>query len=414
MKRILLKIHLWLAFPAGLLVTVLCLSGAALVFRTEIEESLHPARYFTGNRDGDGQPLPLAQLLPLVEGRLANDTVSGVTVPSDPARAYMISLASNPRRPLYVNPCDGRMLYRAEGDTFFGQVLRLHRWLLLPPATGRKITGYVTLAFVLILLCGKILTFPTSRKSLRRRRPVVHLKRGWKRFCYDLHLSGGVWVATALLILSLTALNWSFRWYSRGFYQLFGAEAPLPPQHGRPAAAAAQPATQPDRDARPQRSHRDTTDRDARPQRGRRDTTARHGGGRPERGNRMAAAPQRPDFTHWDTLLDRIKRDNPHFRTVSIRSGTVSVAQRRRFGNSRATDSYTFNPSTGEITAHTPYASQPRASKVRGWIYSVHTGTWGGIYSKILTCLVSLVGASLPLTGYYIFCKKRRRRRVEN
>jgi uncharacterized iron-regulated membrane protein len=104
-----------------------------------------------------------------------------------------------------------------------------------------------------------------------------------------------------------------------------------------------------------------------------------------------------------------MKQENPDFKTITIRDGAISVAQRRTFGNSRAADNYTFDAATGHITARNPYAGQSRTSKIRGWIYSIHAGTWGGWLSKIITCLAALTGATLPLTGYYLYYKKRMR-----
>ncbi|MCI6292733.1 MAG: PepSY domain-containing protein, partial [Bacteroidales bacterium] len=39
--------------------------------------------------------------------------------------------------------------------------------------------------------------------------------------------------------------------------------------------------------------------------------------------------------------------------------------------------------------------------------HAIHVGSWGGIVTKILTFIVCVVGATLPLTGYYIYFKKR-------
>ena len=36
MKKIFSKIHLWLSVPFGLLITLICFSGAMLVFETEV------------------------------------------------------------------------------------------------------------------------------------------------------------------------------------------------------------------------------------------------------------------------------------------------------------------------------------------------------------------------------------------
>lgn len=43
-------------------------------------------------------------------------------------------------------------------------------------------------------------------------------------------------------------------------------------------------------------------------------------------------------------------------------------------------------------------------------IKSIHFGDYAGMVSKILTCIAALIGASLPLTGYWMYFKKKRRK----
>ncbi|MDR0680472.1 MAG: PepSY domain-containing protein [Dysgonamonadaceae bacterium] len=371
-NKILLKIHLWLAFPLGLIITVVCLSGSILVFRTEIEETVYPERYFLEKQEEKKDKLSLEQLAALVEKQLPGETVSGFTIPSDPNRTYMASLMSNPRLPVYINPYTGAVVQRAQSDTFFNKILRLHRWLLAKPTIGKPVVGYTTLFFAVILITGIILIFPSNRRKLNRIM-TIRTKKGWKPFWFDLHISAGTWATVVLLALAFTGLTWSFRWYNEGFYRLLGAEAPA--------------------------------QRHAPEQRG-------HSGGRERK---SAGNPRNAETLmnrmHWDVLLDKVIPENPNFKTISIRNSEISVTQHKRLGNSRATDTYSFNAATGEITEYIPYASQPRTNKIRGWIYSIHVGSWGGIFSKILTCFAALTGASLPLTGYYIFLKRRRFRR---
>ena len=45
MNKVFRKIHLWLSVPVGLIITVICLTGAALVFERDITESLNPEIY---------------------------------------------------------------------------------------------------------------------------------------------------------------------------------------------------------------------------------------------------------------------------------------------------------------------------------------------------------------------------------
>jgi uncharacterized iron-regulated membrane protein len=46
---------------------------------------------------------------------------------------------------------------------------------------------------------------------------------------------------------------------------------------------------------------------------------------------------------------------------------------------------------------------------VQAWVYQLHTGKWGGLFSKFLYFIACLVGATLPWTGYYFWLKKKKK-----
>ena len=85
--------------------------------------------------------------------------------------------------------------------------------------------------------------------------------------------------------------------------------------------------------------------------------------------------------------------------------GTAFVDLKGR-GNQRAFDAYEFDPATGRITAPHLYADAERMQKAGGWVLSLHKGDWGGWLSKVLYFLAALFGATLPLTGYYLWAKR--------
>ena len=45
MKKTLHKIHLWLSIPLGLIITVICFTGATLVFEQDITRALNKNLY---------------------------------------------------------------------------------------------------------------------------------------------------------------------------------------------------------------------------------------------------------------------------------------------------------------------------------------------------------------------------------
>jgi uncharacterized iron-regulated membrane protein len=100
-----------------------------------------------------------------------------------------------------------------------------------------------------------------------------------------------------------------------------------------------------------------------------------------------------------------------------MQDGKASVSL-SEFGNDRASDSYVFDAQTGDITEATYYKDADKSGKMRGWIYAFHVGSWGGIVTRILYFLAALLGAALPLTGYYMWIRrllnKRKNRRISS
>ena len=46
-------------------------------------------------------------------------------------------------------------------------------------------------------------------------------------------------------------------------------------------------------------------------------------------------------------------------------------------------------------------------SGAKTWLYSLHVGTIGGVTTRVLWCLAAIVGGTLPLTGYYLWIKRK-------
>jgi uncharacterized iron-regulated membrane protein len=116
-------------------------------------------------------------------------------------------------------------------------------------------------------------------------------------------------------------------------------------------------------------------------------------------------------FANWQTAYNEVKALNQDAPSITVADGTVQAAL-STWGNTRAADSYTFDSETGKITSTQKYADSKAGDKMRGWIYAVHTGVWGGMIGRIIAFLVALFGASLPLTGYYIWIKRLRSKKA--
>lgn len=361
MKHIFRKIHLWLSVPFGIVMTLICFSGAMLVFEKEIT-GVADGRLCKVGRMG-GEPLPLGVLAAKVGASLPPGvSVTGITVGGDPGDAYRVSLSKPRRAYVFVDQYTGEIKGRRERPAFFSFMFSLHRWLLDKgrpegrPAYGKIVVGVSTMMFALALLSGVAVWWPKSRRGLRNGLKIT-VGKGRFRLWRSLHAAGGMYAVVLLLAMALTGLTWSFPWYSKAFYAVLGLDAP-----------------------------------------------ARGGGGAQRAGDGGARI---LSTACWQAVYDRLRADNPHAASITVGYGTASVSS-AKFGNTRAADRYTFDPSTGRLTSAVKYADAAPQGKVRGWIYSVHTGTFGGLLTRILWFLAALFGATLPLTGYYLWLVRRR------
>lgn len=381
MRKIFRNIHLWLSVPFGILITLICFSGAALVFEKEVMELCHRELYFV--KKVEAAPLPMEQLMTKVAATLPDSvSVTGVNISSDPERAYQVTLSKPRRASMYVDQYTGEITGKYERAPFFNFMFRMHRWLLDSMKQdggifwGKMIVGTSTLMFVFVLISGVVVWWPRTRKALKNSLKIV-ANKGWRRFSYDLHVAGGMYALVFLLAMALTGLTWSFQWYRTGFYKTFGVEVQPSMGHGNAAANATAKG-------------------------GKRD-------GKPE-GREGRGAHRYSPYTNWQQVYEQLAEANPDYKQISVSDGSASVAV-PRFGNQRGTDRYKFNPRNGEITETTLYKDLDNSGKIRGWIYSVHVGSWGGMLTRILTFIAALIGASLPLTGYYLWIRKKIKRR---
>ena len=376
MRKIFRNIHLWLSVPFGILITLICFSGAALVFEKEVMELCHRELYFV--KKVEAAPLPMEQLMTKVAATLPDSvSVTGVNISSDPERAYQVTLSKPRRASIYVDQYTGEITGKYEREPFFNFMFRMHRWLLDSMKQdggifwGKMIVGTSTLMFVFVLISGVVVWWPRTRKALKNSLKIV-ANKGWRRFWYDLHVAGGMYALVFLLAMALTGLTWSFQWYRTGFYKTFGVEVQPSMGHGNAAANATAKG-------------------------GKRD-------GKPE-GREGRGAHRYSPYTNWQQVYEQLAEANPDYKQISVSDGSASVAV-PRFGNQRGTDRYKFNPRNGEITETTLYKDLDNSGKIRGWIYSVHVGSWGGMFTRVLTFIAALLGGTLPLTGYYLWIRR--------
>ena len=386
MKKAFRKIHLWLSVPTGIIITLVCFSGAMLVFEKEITEAIKPELYFV--KEAKGEPIPMQELMEKVEETLPDSvSISGVTVFADSTRTYQVSLSKPRRASIYVNQYTGEVTGRSERLPFFNTMFHLHRWLLgSSSGVGKLITGICTLVLVFILLTG-ILMWLTNRNKPLKASLAIHVTKGWGRFWHDLHVAGGIYTTIFLLAMALTGLTWSFSWYRTGFYACFGVESSEKGgAHGEGGNSHGE--------GRGSRGEGRYTHGD-----GRNNHEGKRGEGR--------GFHRRSPYRHWENVLNEVALKNPGYQQITLKPEVAEVVPEGRL-SMRAADKYSYDRRSGEITDVQLYSAGKKDTKVRSGVYMVHTGSWGGIITRILNFLAAFIGATLPLTGYWLWFRRKR------
>lgn len=368
------KIHLWISVPFGIIITLICFSGAMLVFEHEITRAVQHEVYYVAEVGENTQPI--GELMKKVASTLPDSvSITGVTVFRDPERTYQVNLSSGRNASLFVDQYTGRITGRYERIGFFTKMFRLHRYLLdnaNPRGKGIKagkwVVGISTLVFVVALITGIVIWCPRVSKAGLRRSLSISFSNGWSTFWKGLHVAGGMYVVVFILVMALTGLTWSYQWYRTAFYTLFGAgEAPRIVLHTMLPT------------------------------------------GKEDKGDDVNTS-DNSEFELWQQIYDELVAKNPCAPKITVGHGTAIVFL-NDFGNGRATDRYKFDRSSGELKVTSAYSDAEKSIRLRGWVYSTHIGSIGGVLTRIIWFLSALLGASLPLTGYYIWIRHLIRKR---
>ena len=386
MIKIFHKIHLWLSVPFGIIITLICFSGAMLVFEPDITRIIRSEVYYATS--SEGKPLPMDVLMEKVKATLPDSvSITGITVFADKDRTYQVNLSKPRSASMFIDQYSGNITGKYERIGFFSIMFKLHHWLLdssNPHGGGLKIgkliVGVSTCIFVIALISGVVIWWPRVRTGLRRSLTIT-TKNGWRFFWKSLHVAGGMYALVIVLVMALTGLTWSFDWYRSAFYAVCGVEYAPRHNNGRNAKNS--------RD-----SHNAHGIKRERIDDGKED---------------IETWRQHSEFGHWQQFYDELKIQNPDAPqiTIGIEKATVKLGS---MGNGRASDSYVYKNRTEAISPSAKYADSDPADKLRGWIYSIHTGSFGGMTTRIMWFFASILGASLPITGYYMWIRRLKKR----
>ena len=366
------KLHLCLGLLSGIVVFIVCITGCMYAFKDEITDATQPWRFVAPL---EKEFLPPSRLLAIADSVMGGASATAITYGERSDAAWVDYYQPEAgMSTVFINPYSGQVLKSVvnhNGDfDFFRLVLSGHRTLWLPREIGSPIVGYSVLIFLITLITGVILWWPRSwtRKALVQR---LTLKRPFtfSRLNFDLHNVAGFYAALVLAVLCFTGLIFSLNWFSRGVYSITSGGEELKP-YVLPVSDTLQVV------------------------------------------NRVT--------NPLDRLYTQLRLEEPaaktfYFALPGQADGVYRVSVVHKRGSYYRTDNLFFDRYTlVSLKGAGPYAGKyteaSPADKFRRMNLEIHDGRIWGLPGKIIMFLASLTGASLPVTGFIIWYRKRRKR----
>jgi len=362
-KQIIKKIHLWLGFISGIIVTFLGITGCILAFQHEIERITNPYQFV----EVQGKPvLKPSKLQEIAVQALPEKHIHGISY-HEPGKAIVATFYSEDYYYLvYLNPYSGEVLkVKDMSRDFFRIIVNGHFYLWLPPHIGQPIVASATLIFVIILITGIILWWPRNSRFSRQNFSFKWIRA--ERLNVDLHRVLGFYASWVLIFITFTGLVWGFQWFAKSTYLLTSG--------GKQMTEFYMP----------------TVD---------------------------SIPDQKPVIPAIDVLWERMTKEYPSAKVLEVHipendSSAIEVAANpddKTYWKAdyRYFDQYTLN----EIEVTHIYGkldSTTMADKIARMNYDIHVGAIAGLAGKILVFCASLIAASLPVTGFFIWRNRKKR-----
>ncbi|WP_106528200.1 PepSY-associated TM helix domain-containing protein [Chitinophaga niastensis] len=369
------KLHLWLGLGSGLIVLIVSITGCLFVFQKEINNRIYRHALFITPQQ---QPvLPLSVLKQKAADALGQDKpVLNITTykAADRAWEFMTYKANDTALTYFggieyyesvlVNPYTGAVTGRLDYKyNFFNIVKNLHWSLLLNTPYGQPIVGWSTFIFVILLITGLVLWWPKRwNKNTREQSFKVKWKASFKRVNYDLHNVLGFYSMLIALVIALTGMVWAFTWFQKTVYVVASVSI-TPPDVKRHASA---------------------------------DTAV------VVTGNPLDIA-----FSAALPILKDARRIFVYPATYP--AGVHTIGGLNGEETYYGADELQFDQYSGKLLGRRNDRHKNRGERLIDMNYDIHVGAIGGLPGKVIAFIISLICASLPVTGFLVWWGKQRK-----
>lgn len=364
-NQFLFNLHLILSIIFAIPLLVVGVTGAILSYQHELEEiiNLNAAKV-----EKTGEMLSVEQILQSFSEQTGVKQPARLVLPKNESEA--IKIYANNSDAYLVNPYTAQIIGKDYGVAFVRVAMSLHRNLGLALTgnktageVGKQIVGASTVAMIVLVISGVWLHFPRlKRKFAEAVKPNFKLKK--YALFHNLHTSFGVISAVIYLVICLTGLMWSYRWYNGAVTKLFVSEQNLPKETAQKDGALAKA------EGKKSAEYKFSDVQKAY-------EIFKSSGMEYKEFSLMLAAGDKINVRYYEPDAPNTAR--PKMTAVNVKDGKMAEQKQ-----------------TGGITV----------GMVKSTNYQLHTGYFFGIAGKILWSVVSLLMALFIFSGFYMTAKR--------
>jgi len=361
-KKIFFQLHKYLGLVTGIVVFVVAITGCCWAFKEEIESLLDDSVQISLQ---DQPILTPTQAKTFAKEVFPNQSIHGVLFEHGAQPVEVIFYDAEPEfyQSVFLNPYSGEVIeVKDHMSGFFAFILKGHIRMWLPKEIGEQLVSASVLIFLLIIISGIVVWFPKKRKNLDQRLKFKWKKTTkWKRKNYDLHAITGFYICSLAFVLAFTGSVISYNWLKYVVYKSIGGEKEasfiIPDNNSAPLKLVTQ---------------------------------------------------EKP----IDRLIVKLMKESPNAVSYELHyphdeDESIYVELANSEGLYYNNDYRFFDQHTLE-EIETPgiygkYKDAKLSDKVLRMNYDIHIGAIGGIAGKILAFIISLLTASLPVTGFLMW-----------
>lgn len=374
------KLHLWLGLSVGIIVFIVSLTGTLYVFKDEIQNSLRKEAIYV--QKSSTSPLSIAVLKEKVSLELNEKyPLSAVEISLDKNRSYRFSYYEKNKKGwnyfeevkinklVYVDQYSGKILAVYDEKYSFFNILKYIHWsLLLNSEWGKYVVGIPTVVFIFMLITGIVLWWPNNKKARKGRFWFSWENvKTWKRKNYDLHNVLGFYASFFALLISITGIYFAYPYVKNTFNLVLSGSLEQPKEKDikSPDSLMVKNASVYDLTAQQTRK----------------------------------LYPASSSF--------RIPLNGKNKKGKELKNIPVTIyGEEGRFSERNA---LIFDKYSGKLLAEKPHQKLSNAEKYANANYDIHTGSYFGLFGKILWFITGLICTSLPVTGFLVWWGKQKK-----